>query len=651
MGSICGIIYKNENAKEEHIKKMLSSMSDWKPDYTGFTCHENIALGVHVLYSMTFSPFEKQPWESDRYVIVYDGRFDMDVPVLLHPSENEDTEGHNPKTGDLNGENESYKRMMLDYLQRNLEQEKHGFKGDFALAAWDKKQKKLIGIRDHLGTRPFYYTETSSFFAFATEMKALFSLPGVGKIPDEQWIADSLSTVQSEKYRTPYTNIYRLQPAHTLCFDGEKTILEKYWDLKSKPEWENLTEVEAIKIFREKISLAVERRVKNAVSIGSELSGGLDSSGVTALAYQLIKDSGKKFVALSHGFSEKNLGKYFPFEDEREFSLSLKDFTGIKDHVFCTAEGYGVVNALKKTQNIQSGPIQQGYSIFADSLYDEAQKREVRVLLSGFGGDEGVTSKGGGFIQELANQKKWSLLKDALLRHAGRTVQGRIKAIIKYLALRYSPGFFIRIRKIWSKEDWRISKWKAFALNPDFEKKMSVRERYFEMVGFPDDPDVRARQYKRILHNHVSQRFESSFLAALYRRMEYAYPLWDIDLVEFFYSLPSHLKVHHGVNRYIYREAMKGIIPEKIRTRNDKTGTTVPTVLQRFVHDYSAITELIEKSVKQNPSRYLDYEKLRKWQERIRDRALNDKLPANPGAFFNSLQLILWLREESNLKT
>ena len=172
---------------------MLSSMADWKPDYTGFTCHENIALGVHVLYSMTYSHLEKQPWEGERYVVVYDGRFDMDVPSSLNPSAKEDTEGQSPEAQGLNGEGEEYKRFILDYLQRNLEQEKPGFKGDFAVAAWDKQEKKLIGIRDHLGTRPFFFTETSSFFAFATEMKALFTLPGVEKIPDEQWIADSLS--------------------------------------------------------------------------------------------------------------------------------------------------------------------------------------------------------------------------------------------------------------------------------------------------------------------------------------------------------------------------------------------------------------------------------------------------------------------------
>jgi asparagine synthase (glutamine-hydrolysing) len=537
-----------------------------------------------------------------------------------------------------------YQKNIIAYLRKNIEGEKPWFKGDFAVAVWDKLEKRLIAVRDHLGTRPFFYTETDEFFAFATEIKALFAISGVEKAVDEQWIADSICTVKSEKWRTAYKNIYRLLPAHILRFDGKETKLQRYWDLKVNPEWENLDEETAVKMFREKIHEAVKRRVRYARSVGSELSGGLDSSGVTALAFHHLKDTDKKFFALSHAFSERNLGKYFPYQDEREFSQALVEYSGIKEHVFCTGEGYGILDALTSTLAIQSGPTQQGYNIFADSLYDEAQKRDIRIILSGFGGDEGVTSKAGGYMQELARLKKWKQLKEYLRNTQGRGIMGRFKSILKYFTIRHFPGYYLKIKAAFGKADWRIPKWRSLAIDPGFMVKMNIKDRYFDKVGFPDDPDVRARQYKRIMHNHVSQRFEYSYLAALYRRMEYAYPLWDIDLLEFYYSLPSHLKIKNKMQRYIFREAMTGLLPEKIRLRNDKTGATVPTVQQRFIQDYENISKLVEEG-KKNEISYFNYDKLKEWQERVRNRGFKDKMPANPGAFFNGLQVILWRRD------
>jgi asparagine synthetase B (glutamine-hydrolysing) len=170
---------------------------------------------------------------------------------------------------------------------------------------------------------------------------------------------------------------------------------------------------------------------------------------------------------------------------------------------------------------------------------------------------------------------------------------------------------------------------------------MGIEKRFYERLGFPDDPDVRDRQYKRIMHDHVSQRFEYSYLDAKAYGIEYGYPLWDIDLLEFYYSLPAEYKFRNGLGRAIYRDAMAGLLPDKIRLRNDKTGATVPTVQQRFLEDDERITALIQRSRETNRYHYLDYDRMLAWQERIRNRGFNDKLPANPAAFFNSLQILL----------
>lgn len=627
MATIAGIISTQPGFPVERwIQDMMDSMKAWDPDTSEILVSGPAAFGAHQLRIRNFEP-DANPLRTGTHVFCYNARFDPpdNQPVPQTPEEEVD---------------------LIRFSLQNSLTDATSLRGDFAMASWDEKEHSLRLIRDQFGKRPLYYTETSGFFAFAGEMKALLLLPEVSNEPDEQWIADSISTVKSEKWRTPYTSIRRLIPASTLQWKEGRFTIQPYWDLEVMPGVEELSEEEATEIFREKLLQAVRRTIRNGISVGSELSGGLDSSGVTAMAWSMLKNKDVPFYAFSHAFSDNNLGKYFPFRDEREFSQALVKHAGIKKHIFCTAEEYGVIDALEKTLEIQSGPTQQGYNVFADSLYDEALKRDVRILLSGFGGDEGVTSKSAGYREELIRKKDWTRLRQVVVRQKGSVLR-KIWSVVKYYWMRHSPKSFFAVQKL-RKGDWRKPKLKGLAFSREFGERMKIKERYFLRVGFPDEPDVRVRQYKRLTHDHISQRLEYSFLAALNRRMEYGYPFWDVDLVEFYYSLPSEFKIKRRVNRYLYRQAMKTYLPDKVRNRNDKTGATVPTVQQRFIKDDLKISHLVNESEKSGQLSYFDYKGMRNWQKRIRKRTLKYRIPANPGAFFTSIQVILWSEKRNS---
>jgi asparagine synthase (glutamine-hydrolysing) len=519
--------------------------------------------------------------------------------------------------------------------------------GDFAGVAYDRIEDTLHLIRDQLGTRPLYYTDQHDYLAFATEMKALKSLPGFNVEMDETWIADSISTVQSEKWRTPYLGIERLLPGHRMVIRHSKSV-EKYWDLDYRPPEATLAFEDAVELFRQQLHSAVEKRMSGDTTIAAELSGGLDSSGVTAMAAKMMQDGKGMILPLTHAFSDDSLGKFFPYEDEREFSMEVCSYLGIDNQVFCDADGYGLIDMLRRDIFRQSGPTQQGYSMLSDTLYDRGKAFGVTKILSGFGGDEGVTSKAAGFFEELAKNGRWDLYKKEFLTKAGKTGGKDVKRFIRYYLKRYFPFADRWIMDFRRGIDWREEKYPGLGFTSAFESRMGIEERFYERLGFPDDPDVRARQYKRIMHDHVSQRFEYSYIDAKAYGIEYAYPLWDIDLLEFYYSLPTEYKFRNGMGRAIYRDAMKGLLPERVRLRNDKTGATVPTVQQRFMKDYDAITELIKRSRENNNYHYLDYDKMLAWQIRMRDRGFKDKIPANPAAFFNSLQVLLLQEMERN---
>jgi len=210
-----------------------------------------------------------------------------------------------------------------------------------------------------------------------------------------------------------------------------------------------------------------------------------------------------------------------------------------------------------------------------------------------------------------------------------------------YLVYRHLPFAKKFLHGLLGRSDWRKEKYPGLGFTKEFEERMGIEQRFYQRLGFPDDPDVRERQYKKIMHDHVSQRFEYSYLDAKAWGIEYAYPLWDIDLLEFYFSLPPEYKFRNGMGRAIYRDAMQGLLPEKIRLRNDKTGATVPTVHQRFLYDDEKITALIKRSRAHNRYHYLDYDRMHAWQERLRNRSPKARIPANPAAFFNSLQILL----------
>lgn len=559
-------------------------------------------------------------------------------------------------------------KYILNYIIKYIYQDSKSLRGDFAAAAYDITEDLLVLARDPLGTRPLYFLEQPEYIAFATEMKALKALPGFVQEMDETWIADALSTVQSEQWRTPYTGIKRVTPGHRLVYDSTLRQ-ERYWDLVVDEEVAELGYDKAVELFREKLYVAVQRRIKEDRIIAAELSGGLDSSGVTAIAKQLARQSGQSLVALTHAFSDKSMGQYFPYKDEREFSLEVCRYTGLAEQIMCDADGYGLLDMLKRNILIQSGPTQQGYSMFSDTLYDRGRERGVTKLLSGFGGDEGVTSKASGFFEELAAEGRWGLFRrEFFLRGAQpgkqptlqpgtqrgaqpgarsgslagiKTLTGRMRKELTYMVYRYFPFAKIFLRDLLGRSDWRAEKYPGLGFSKEFEERMGIEQRFYHRLGFPDDPNVRDRQYKRIMHDHVSQRFEYSYLDARAWGIEYAYPLWDIDLLEFYYSLPPEYKFRNGIGRAIYRDAMQGLLPEKIRLRNDKTGATVPTVQQRFLEDDKKITALISRSREHNRYHYLDYDRMLDWKVRIRNRSFKDKIPANPAAFFNSLQILL----------
>lgn len=533
------------------------------------------------------------------------------------------------------------KELLDELLEREFDSILSEIRGDFILILYDKVIQNLVCVRDQMGARPIYYMENRKCLCFGSEIGAFRELPFISFQLDEQWIADSLSLLQSEKHRTPYVGIKKIMPGNMLVFDGELRSIS-YWSLEPREDLSDLNFDSAVNQFSEKFNQSIERRVKGYNILGCELSGGLDSSGIAAYTHRSIFPDKQSFYALSHVLSPEDYQVNFPYKDELTYSKTLVDSIGVREHLWFSGSGKGILDSVKKSFHIQSGPSQQGFHFYSDSLFETACHHGIETLFSGFGGDEGVSSKAPGFFREMRFSGKKLRFREELLASYSRSGLGPIRAHLR-TAFHYNITPRINCSRLPGERRKPGGIEKVLdSVDSDFLNALNILNRFREKFIFAEGDTLKERQIKQLTHNHISQRLEYSFLTAKSFGIAYAYPLLDIDLLQFYLDLPAEFKFRNGIGRALFRESLKGIVPDQIRLREDKSGFTIPSVYSRISYDHNRIKELIGRCSTQNKFHYLNYTYMLAWLKSINN--INSNTIGNfpgPGPFINAIQILL----------
>ncbi len=515
--------------------------------------------------------------------------------------------------------------------------------GDFSFAIWNIEKEELFCARDHFGVKPFNYHFDDTSFVFSSDIPGILAQTDLSFSIDEQYIADSISIVKSEKFRTTYNEIQKLPPAHYLTLKNGKLEINQYWELKPQKTISK-NNVEIIDEFKSLLIESVKCRATGKNSVGTELSGGLDSSTVTAIASQFTQ-----LKTFSHVLPDHLLGKIHPFKDERKFINLLANYCKIPEKHFITSENKTLVEVIDQNVLNFKSLTQQGFGVFSDHLYQTAMQENISVLLSGFGGDEVVTSKSLGYITELAANKQWKELSEDLKNQSHDRFQ-YLKTIAKYKLKSKLPFVSKVVALIKNGKPWWFGKFNNLAINRDFSDRLNIKERYFSNYEKAGNLSLQEKNIERITHPHVSQRLEYCLLIARKYGIEYRYPLLDVRLIECYLAIPARLKARNGIGRYAIRKAIEGLVPEKIQWRNDKSGATIPTVFMRTINDQNRISEIINKA-KSNKTikRYIDLDKYEQWFHKLCKRSEETQKYINPGAFYNYLKLILFIEKNPKL--
>lgn len=557
---MCGIVgivnFNSQTVKKADVQAMMKIIKHRGPDDEGIFVEKNVGLGHVRLSILDLSSAGKQPMTdaTGRYTIIQNG----ESYNYIELREELQAMGYTFKTQTdtevvLNGYI-AWGEKVLDRLN-----------GMFALAIYDKQEQTLFIARDRFGVKPLYYHVGDGQLIFASEIPAILkALPNKPKA-NENAIFDYLvfnRTDQTEE--TFFSNIFKLQHGCSMLLKVNSEELRVKSDLPIK-KWYNLADKvrdcksqisnlgieEAKAKYMDLFKRAIELRLRADVPWGVCLSGGIDSSAITAT---LIREMKKPNVNSYSAVYRKG-----SWADESEF---IKEFEGIVPHMhFVHPDAEGMLAHLDDYVRIQGEPTPTNSPFALYCVLEEASK-DVKVILDGQGSDEALAGYEyipGLYYKTLFTHLKWGRLA---------------KEIMQYAKLHKS---------------WRHVKYMAFFLLPSrMRTKVRVAQRGYidpEFVAKHKDSVIADKLYgantmTEMLVAHFEYKLEHLTKWGDRDTMAFGVegrsPFLDKDLVEYSIALKDELKIKGGYTKFILREVMKGIMPEKVRLRVDKRGFSVP---------------------------------------------------------------------------
>lgn len=423
-------------------------------------------------------------------------------------------------------------------------------RGMFAIALWDKEKDQLIIARDRLGIKPLYYTEFEGRLIFASEIKALFAAWKVDRSADDTSVVKFLLTrVHDDTKRTFFNNVKRLMPGHYMLVDKEGNFrTQRYWFPDANTQFKS-TKADSYyaDLLQEKLIETMKLHLITDVPLGVNLSGGLDSSGVVCLANKLLHegtDLHTKNKLLT--FSAIHPGETI---DESEYIDEVIKFTGAES-IRVTPSLDKFWKGIKNWVYYQEEPTISTAPYAYNVVMEEAAKH-VTVLLSGQGGDELFAGYIPYFMSYVNTAQDayavWEILRESV--QGFDLYSGFIKQKLQDILKKDNR---LNIRSLLNEgtvQSLDKSEW-------SFQHRRNLNSRLFEDLTATTVPSLLRYEDK----NSMSHSLESRV------------PFLDHELVELAMQLPADQKIKHGWNRYVYRNAMKGLMPEKIRTRRSKIG-------------------------------------------------------------------------------
>jgi len=421
--------------------------------------------------------------------------------------------------------------------------------GDFAAVVIDRRTMEVHLFRDHIGSRPLTYLFQGDRLVFASHQYGLASSGLVTTALSEEKFINELFRFKGKYAQTEFQNIFKVIPGYFVTFSLNQTLIIKYWKPEESRKDKTLSFDDTVLKIRQLIIKATFNRMEEG-KIGAHVSGGIDSTGIAAI---LADNTAVKTELVGYSWTPEKFEGNYTGIDEREYIEAF------------SAEKGMVVKYVKPVKN--ESVIDDLLPDFAEMSIEHpvmkmAGRDGVKTLFSGWGGDEFVSLGNRGVFNHLFFTFQWITLAKLVVKSG---IRSGGKQLVFEVLPSLVPFNLMHVYKAqytdWSnlrllKTSFILKNWKTIV----FHK----RKRHF---GYGN----RTRLALNLLEMyHLCERMDSWAIYAERYGFDYKYPLLDKDLLEFWFTIPVKFTYDQDCPRRLYREAMKGILTEKIRVRPNK---------------------------------------------------------------------------------
>ena len=578
MCRIAGFIDKNYDRNYDLnsvLVAMRDSLAHGGPDDEGaFIDAENgLGLGHRRLSIIDLSMQGHQPMTFENLTVVYNGE------VYNYADIGEELEKYGysfSSTSDTEVLLKAFHKWGYDCVSK--------FRGMWGFAIWDAKAKKLVLCRDRFGVKPIYWSWNNGLFLFGSELKCFLQHPHFEKKLSSHGLALYLQYGYIPAPYTIYENVYKLEPGYFLTFDGKEPTKQKYWnlrehfakasdtsDLATMPEEEVLSELERL------LTESFKLRMVSDVPVGLFLSGGVDSSLLTAL---LQKEYSRPLKTFTIGFRE-------PAFDEANYAREVSKVLGTEhSELYCTSEE--AFKVIHKYPDLYDEPFADPSGI-PTYLVSRLAHEQVKVSVSADGADEQF----GGYASYVMAGTQFSRLDRPPFGSMVKSLSGLLSNdMIRPLFGNHSPfaSRIMRYKDKFAKLNSVLEHTSVLHRHEAMEKYFTFKEIAALQTGsnnghnrfslYPKDHFEGLDPLAQMLLDDLSIYLPDDMLAKVDRAsmavaLESREPFLDSKLVEFTSRLPLRYKIRNNVRKYALRRILGKYVPEHLFQRR-KLGFEIP---------------------------------------------------------------------------
>ena len=548
MCGISGFIYSNANYEQKKaiINSMLYTIKHRGPDDYGYFIDNWATIGMQRLSIIDLKHGHQPIFTDDKlYSIVFNGEIYNYKDLKRKLKKKGYIFRTNSDTEDVLAAYRIWGTMCLDELD-----------GMFAFTIYDRAKRELFLARDPYGIKPLYYTQQPQFFAFASELKSLLKFPLFEKEINTEALHYYLLSQYVPAPMSIFKGIQKLMPGQYMIINEDGRFTKNYFTYSFRPKYRVKSEFDIQMKLKSMLENAVAKRMISDVPLGSFLSGGIDSSLVTAIMQK--KAGAKKVNTFSIGFKEKSF-------DESHYAKQVARYLGTKHHhkVFTATDAIKVMPEimLKLDEPFADA------SILPTFLLSQFTRKHVKVALSGDGADELFGGYPTYYAHTLAD-KYSSFLPYSMLKKLGKL----LPVSDNNMSFDFKVNRFVKGLRF--DADLRHQVWLGSFDNYELLKLMTPQYKIGHSAY--DMPLLRnhmhhcdtEENWERALWQDMRFYLQDNMLvkidrAAMFNSLEVRVPFLDKRLSQYVMHLPANLKYRGKISKYILKKLAKEYLPEE----------------------------------------------------------------------------------------